>query len=261
MTDTDVEVQVEVARPPWWREIALIVVFYLAYSWVRNQFGSAAVDADVAFENAEVIIDIQKAMGLYFEPTVQGWFLDAEWFLRLANIFYGTLHFIATIGAMVYLYLRQPLHYPKWRTTIMATTGLALIGFATFPLMPPRLLGNCRVIGACVESPFVDTMAEIGGIWSFDSGTIEALSNQYAAMPSLHFGWAFWVFLVLRPHVSSLLGRVALYSYPWVTLFAIVVTANHYWIDALGGGLALLAGYLIATRIHARPLHSTPDGP
>ena len=106
-------------------------------------------------------------------------------------------------------------------------------------LMPPRLLGNCREVGACIDSPYIDTMAEYGGLWSFDSGLMESLSNQYAAMPSLHFAWALWSWLAIRKHITTKFGRFAIASYPPLTLFAIVVTANHYWIDALGGSLSL----------------------
>ncbi len=241
-------------RPRWWRELLIVAAFYLAYTWIRNQFGSAAVDASTAFRNAEWMIDAEKALGLYIEADLQEWFLDWEWFLRGWNIFYGTLHFAITLGVLGWLYVRRPDHYPRQRTTGLATTGLALVGFAAFPLMPPRLLGNCRPVGACIESPYVDTMAEIGGLWSFDSGTMEAISNQYAAMPSLHFAWALWSMYALLPHLRRPAARLFMLSYPWLTLFAIVVTANHYWIDAVGGALVYGAGWLIGRRIHPRAL-------
>lgn len=240
------------SRLKWWREALLVLGFYLIYSWVRNQFGSASVGADRAFENARDIIDLQRAMGLYIEPDIQGWFVDHGWFLRFWNIFYGTLHFLVTGVAMVFLYRRYPAEYPRYRNIGLATTGIALVGFAAYPLMPPRLLGDCGEYGACVESPFVDTVAVHGGWWSFDSGAVEAVSNQYAAMPSLHFAWAFWSFMVLAPRVRTLAARAAITAYPWLTVFAIVVTANHYWIDAVGGGVVLVAGWLVGNAITAK---------
>lgn len=250
-----------IERPRWWRELLIVGSFYLVYTWIRNQFGSAAVDADVAFANAEYMIDFERALGLYFEPELQRWFLEWDWFLRGWNIFYGTLHFVITVGVLVYLYLKRPVEYPRQRTTGLATTGIALAGFAIFPLMPPRLLGNCRVVGACVDSPYVDTMAEIGGIWSFDSGTMEAISNQYAAMPSLHFAWALWSLFALLPHLTRPSARLFMLAYPWLTLFAIVVTANHYWIDAAGGGVVFLAGWAIGRRLHPTELTLTGSTP
>ena len=250
------------ARLRWWREALLVIGFYMVYSWIRNQLGSASVSADLAFDNAELTIDIENAMGLYIEPDVQSWFVDLGWFLRFWNIFYGTMHFAVTAFVMVYLYRRHPAHYPRWRTIGLATTALALIGFATFPLMPPRLLGDCGIYGGCVPSPFVDTIEVHGGWVSLSSGAMEAVSNQYAAMPSLHFAWAFWCFLALAPLLRSRLARWALGLYPWLTLFAIVVTANHYWIDAVGGALVLAGGYVIGDRIerHAAARYARRDG-
>ena len=90
-------------------------------------------------------------------------------------------------------------------------------------------------------------MIHYEGLWSFDSGTFQAVSNQYAAMPSIHFAWAFWCFLALRGRVRSGWGRVCLYLYPPLTLFAVVVTANHYWIDAVAGIACLLLALAWAT--------------
>ena len=111
---------------------------------------------------------------------------------------------------------------------------LALIGFAFFPLMPPRLLPT--------SYGFVDTLHVFGGPWSFDSGPVAKASNQYAAMPSLHFGWASWCTATFWPWATTRCRRVLLVLYPFVTLFAIVVTANHYSLDALGGFVTFLIG-------------------
>ena len=236
----------------WWKEALLIIGFYLIYGWVRNQFGSAAVSPETAYDNAETIIDIQGWFGLNIEESVQGWFLDWGWFLRIWNIFYGTGHFLITGFALVWLYRRHPDDYPFWRTAGLTTTGLALIGFAVFPLMPPRLFGDCGTFGACVPSEFVDTVAVHGGWWTFTSGTMEEISNQYAAMPSLHFAWAYWSFLILAPRLQNKAAVWFMWAYPWLTVFAIVVTANHFWIDAVGGGLVLFLGWLYARWWHER---------
>ncbi len=75
------------------------------------------------------------------------------------------------------------------------------------------------------------------------------ISNQYAAMPSLHFAWSTWCACVLVPGIKPLWGKIVMASYPLLTLFAIVVTANHYWIDAAGGAAVLGLGYLIGGRL------------
>lgn len=238
-------------RLRWWRELVVIGTFYAVYSFVRNQFGSAAVDWTVAYNNARAVIDVERAMGLYQEARIQSWFIDWEIFLRFWNVFYGLFHFAVTALVLIFLYTRDPAAYPKWRTVGLVTTGVALVGFALFPLMPPRLLPDCGLYGACIGGTgFTDTVTELGGIWSFESDAVEKLSNQYAAMPSMHFGWSAWCFLALYPRLENRLGRAAIAAYPWLTVFAIVVTANHYWIDAVGGAAALAIGWVIASFIH-----------
>lgn len=240
----------------WWREIAYVVGFYGIYTLVRNQFGSAAVGARHAYENAVRLIDVEKTIGLFHEATIQGWFLGMPWLLRIFNVFYGSFHFVLTAGVLVWLAARHPRDYPTWRNTILIATALALVGFSLFPLMPPRLLCDCAY-GAGPQAAadglptFVDTLAVHGGLWSFGSSTMAAVSNQYAAMPSLHFGWSLWCALVLVPRVRHRWTRWLAAAYPVITLLTIIVTGNHYWIDALGGALVVGVGWLLGSRLAA----------
>jgi hypothetical protein len=139
------------------------------------------------------------------------------------------------IGVLVYLFLRHPSRYRLWRNTFAATTGLALIGFFFFPLLPPRLLP--------ASYGFTDSLRTIGGLWDFSSGAVANVSDQFAAMPSLHTGWSTWCAVALVPCVKPLWAKVALFVYPAATVFCIIVTANHYFADAIGGLLTLAAGY------------------
>jgi hypothetical protein len=231
-------VPVAPSRLRWWREVLYILAFYLVYSIIRNQFGSAAVPRAEAFHNAERMIDVERALGLFHEETLQDWFLPYNWFMQFWNVFYGTFHFVVTTFAIIWTFRRFPKRYPLWRNTLAFTTGLALIGFATFPLLPPRLLP--------ASFGFVDSLKEVGGLWSFDSGAMQKVSNQYAAMPSLHFAWSLWCLFVLFPQLRRPWAKALVVLYPVATLFAIMVTANHYWIDAAGGALTLTAGFLLA---------------
>ena len=236
-----------VRRLRWWQEVLFVLTFYGIYSFVRNQFGSAGspiTSKAEALDHALEIIRIERAMGLYHEETIQEWFLDWRWFIQFWNLFYGTFHFVVTAGCIIWLFRRFPERYVKWRTTLAATTALALIGFAFYPLLPPRLLHPSH--------GFIDTLKVYGGLWSFDSGAMSKVSNQYAAMPSLHFAWSTWCALVLVPTVRRMWVKVLAASYPWLTLFAIVVTANHYWLDAVGGAVILAVGLFVGSWWAAR---------
>lgn len=257
-----------VARMRWWKEALFILGFYLAYGQVRNQLGSDGIFAattDTAAKNAERVIAFEKQIGLFFEQDLQQWFLDWGWFLWFWNVFYGSLHFVVTIGVGLFLYRRFPLRFIRYRTGLAITTALGLIGFATFPLMPPRLLSSPPPYGGAMDKfSFVDTLSVHGGLWSFDSGTLQAISNQWAAMPSLHLAWAAWCTIAIAPVLKSISARAAMWLYPVATLFGVIITANHYWIDGLGGLVALALGMWFAHRIADRQMldmnNTTTDG-
>lgn len=257
-------------RVYWWKEAAIVVVFYVIYSWIRNQFGSNRIAAEgiprAAFRNAELIIRWEDAIGLYHESTIQAWFLPYTWFIQFWNVFYGTAHFIVTIAVFAVLFWKRPAVFPQWRNTLAAMTALAIVGFAFFPLMPPRLLdepcpweGPNSWGGRCIASElrgedesfgFVDTLATFGGPWSFDSETMASISNQYAAMPSLHIGWSTWCAIAMWPLLRRRRWKALMLLYPLVTLFCIVVTANHFWLDGVGGLIVFGLGALIGWGVH-----------
>ena len=240
----------------WWKEMLIAGGFYLVYTAVRNQFGSGGVgDRDIALNHAKAIIHIERSVGLWFEPQLQKWYLDLpyEGFIRVWNIYYGSLHFIVTIGVLVLAFRRIPFRYPYYRTMLAGATALAIVGFATFSLMPPRLLdestsefGGCYQKVECHQYGFVDTLAVHGGLWEFGSGGMAKVSNQYAAMPSLHFGWSSWCAITFMACYRGRRWRWWALAYPAATLFCILITANHFWFDALGGVAVLIGGWAIA---------------
>ena len=283
MTTIDDDVTVDEDEAPrrpdiglrWWREVIYIAVIYTLYSSVRNLFGSGdggAVIAEPAFNHAKAIIQIERNIGLYFEDRLQSWYLDlpAHGLIRVWNVWYGLFHFVVAATALILMFRRMPERYRLWRNTLALTTVLALVGFASFSLMPPRLLddpgifGGCQVYAAadgdarehelpekageapCDEFGYVDTTAEWGGWASFGSEEMAKVSNQYAAMPSMHIGWSTWCALVLVPMLRRRWAKVLAGLYPVMTLFVIIVTGNHYWIDGLGGLLCLGVGFLLA---------------
>jgi membrane-associated phospholipid phosphatase len=255
---TDDTVRSPAHRLFWWREVFYVVAFYGVYSAIRNQFGSAAVPSETAYRHALHVIRIERDLHAFFEPSLQHRFLDWRAFIQFWNLFYGTFHFVVTTFCIFWLFRRFPDRYVRWRTTLAITTALALIGFAGYPLMPPRLLHTIDP-----SFHFVDTLKAYGGLWSFDSGAMAKVSNQYAAMPSLHFAWSTWCALVLVPTLPRAWLKAIAALYPVLTLFAIVVTGNHYWLDAAGGaailGLGILGGTWWDRR--TRQLGAGAEGP
>ncbi|MCB0986425.1 MAG: phosphatase PAP2 family protein [Acidimicrobiales bacterium] len=269
----------------WWKEVLIAGTFYFIYSLVRSTFGAGVESRTIAFRHARGIIKVEDALGLWFEPSLQRWYLDlpGHGYIRGWNIFYGTAHFAVTMGVLLAAFFMAPRVYLFARTALAATTLLALGGFAAYTLMPPRLLDSNSIYGGCkgLEAGchgygIVDTIDVWGGIWKFGEGGMAVVSNQYAAMPSLHFGWSSWcavtVVLIMRARASTpavgtsgspapLPRRVWWVAlYPAATLFCILVTGNHYWLDAFFGGLVMLAGLWIAGRVQAWTDGRSPQG-
>ena len=256
------------------KEFTIIGTFYLLYSLTRNRFGSISISGtDVpmnAFNNAMKVIRVERALGLYHEESIQEWFLPYRSLLQALNTFYGTAHFAVTVTVFFVLFKYRKDVFPVFRNALAICTGLALVGFALFPLMPPRLLdapcpgtvaNEITYGGACIPHEtrnyngatsfgFVDTLDAYGGPWDFSDGAVAKASNQYAAMPSLHIGWASWCAFGMWPLMRRRWTRAAVLLYPALTLFCIVVTGNHFWLDGLGGLLVLGLGFALGMWIH-----------
>jgi len=131
---------------------------------------------------------------------------------------------------LTWLFVRHPARYVRWRSSLFGTTIVALVGFLAFPVMPPRLITSKFASGA-----YVDTLRTIGGLWNFEDGTIAKLSNQYAAMPSLHFAWSLWCCLAVWPLLRTRWARALAVAHPTLTLIAIVATASSSaWMSSGG---------------------------
>lgn len=219
----------------WWAEVLAVAAFYLVYSAIRNAGADRRAEA---FANALELIRIERWLGIYHERILNEWAMAFVPLAVFGNYFYGSLHFVVTIGVAVYLFRRWPDDWPLWRNTLGIATALALIGFRFWPLMPPRLLPAAY--------GFVDTMARYPTLWTFNSGAMRSLSNQYAAMPSVHCAWALWCACALVPRVRTATAKALAVAYPLLTVFVIVITANHFFLDAPAGFAVLGVGYVAA---------------
>ncbi len=218
----------------WVLEIIGVRALTTAYDWARDQLVGSESEA---FRHARQVIRAERLLGIYHEETIQEWFLPYRAFISFWNIFYGSVHFVMPIVALVWLYLKAPARYLRWRNTLFVMLGLGLLGFWLYPLMPPRLLP--------ASYGFVDTRLEYFGLGHASRDT--SADNLYAAMPSLHIGWATWIALSLWPLVRRWWAKALLVAYPSAQLFCTVVTANHFFLDAVGGWAVLGLAYLLAS--------------
>ncbi|WP_406066853.1 phosphatase PAP2 family protein [Streptomyces sp. NBC_01077] len=228
----------ESARPPLLRELALVTALFLIYKFGRL---FANGHESRAFRNADRVWDAERAIHLPGEGTIQQLLLHGEPLIRAANTYYAAVHFPATLAFLVWLYLRRPAHYVWSRRVLALVTGAALALHLLMPLAPPRMLA---------ASGLVDTARVYGPSVYGATPETDSMANQFAAMPSLHFGWALMVAIGLIAATRSR-WRVLWLLHPLFTLLVIVGTANHYWFDALAAA-ALLGLALIAVRAPGR---------
>ncbi|MGV4984989.1 phosphatase PAP2 family protein [Streptomyces sp. NRAIS4] len=221
-------------RPRLWFEILLIAVSYWTYSLIRN---AVPEQKGKALRNADWIRGVEHDLGIAVERSVNHAVNSVNWLIIGMNYYYATLHFIVTIGVLVWLYRWHPGRYAAARLALFATTGVALLGYYLFPLAPPRLMR---------DGHFVDTVMVHHTWGSMASGDLKHMSNQYAAMPSMHIGWSLWCGLTIFALASVPWVRVLGLLYPATTLLVIVATANHFWLDAVGGVLCLAFGFTVA---------------
>ncbi len=219
-------------------ELAVVSTVYLLYRSGRLFTRDASTQA---MRNAGLVIDVERSLGIFSEKAVQGWALGSDTVIDVMNRYYVGVHFPLTIAFLLWAYLRHPHAYRTIRTWFVIVTMAALAIHVGFPLAPPRMTPG-----------FVDTLHEFGPrIYSTDPR--RSVANQFAAMPSLHFGWSLMLavgFVAIKRTRRSALAFV----HPAVTLFAIVATGNHYWMDAIVAGLLVAVvgvGIVLWQLIHA----------
>lgn len=221
------------------QELGALAVLYGLYEVVR---GAPSENVEVAMRHASEIVTLEQSAGIYVERGIQEAAEAIPLAPTLLGLAYMLLHFAGTTMALVWLHRRHPERFPLVRTTVVAATALALIGYILYPTAPPRLAG----LG------FSDTVTTSAGI-NLSSDVLGALYNPFAAVPSLHFGYALIVGVALAWIARNRVVRIAGAAYPAAMLLIIVATGNHFFVDALLGGLVVVAGWLAARALVAPP--------
>ncbi|MBO7936475.1 MULTISPECIES: phosphatase PAP2 family protein [Streptomyces] len=227
-------------RLRWWTELPLILLVYACYSAGRLL---ARGDVTTAVDHGLAILRFEKALYLNAEHPLNRLFTREAWLGVPADFWYASLHYVVTPAVLVWLFRSRAEIYRAARTWLMTSTFIGLIGFTLLPTCPPRLLAESH--------GFVDTMAQYSsyGWWGGEASAprgMGGMTNQYAAMPSLHVGWALWCGVILWRHGGTRLAKTAAIVYPLVTTIVVMGTANHYFLDAAAGAAVMGAGLLLA---------------
>lgn len=214
------------------REVALVIFAYFAYFLVR---GFTEGNASQAIANGDLIIEIEKALGFYWEPAVQDRIVEHHWIVTVANWVYIWGHWPFIAGVAAWLLWKRPEAYSLFRNAFVISGAIGIVIFMLFPVAPPRLMPDAGL---------VDTVSEHSNAYRVLQPP--AFVNQYAAVPSLHFGWNLLIGIALITQSRWVIARIAGVLSPMLMASAIVLTANHYIFDAVAGGAVALTGLAAA---------------
>ena len=215
-------------------ELGLVALAFLLYFLVRGN----VVDRDAeALAHGHAIVNLEKSLGIYWEADLQRAILDSKALVRLFDAIYFWLDFplITALGIGMYIFRRR--QYTFARDALLVSGGVALIIYHLFPVAPPRLLP---------ESGLIDTLARYSHL-SYQAQSTQTFVNPYAAVPSLHVGWAFLLAVTAvwawpRNRLVWMLAALHPVSQSAATVF----TGNHYFFDAAAGLGVAAAGLTFA---------------
>lgn len=228
-------------------EIGLVACLYGLYDASRTLMSAPAA----GYRHADMILRAERLVGGVPERWLNHAVSAHAWVAIPCDFAYATLHFLVTPAVLVWLWRKNRCAYPRARTALAAATIVALIGFTTFPTAPPRLLHG-----------FIDTMSLYHryGWWSGAASAprgLASLTNQFAAMPSMHVGWAVWCGWQLLRHGNGVTSRVGGFAYPLVMTLVVLATANHFLMDAIAGTVVMIAACGLAEHL-ARSRETIP---
>jgi hypothetical protein len=217
-------------------EMAMVIGVYAAYEATR---GLVAGDAHVALRHAHDVVSLERSLHVFVEGHVQRAAQAVPGLIGTLGFAYLTLHLTVTGALLLWLHRRRPAVYPLVRTTLLLASALAVVGYVVFPTAPPRLSG----VG------IADTVSR--GHVNLNTGLVSSFYNPFAAVPSMHVGYALIVSVSLARYARHVVARLAGIAYPPFVLFVIVATGNHFLADAAAGAavaaVALLGARLLAT--------------
>jgi hypothetical protein len=237
----------------WWREILLIGVLYGAYEISR---GLGDVDVRAAVNNGREILHLERVWHLDPEQILNNLLHHATFLAVGASYFYSLAHYLVTPAVLIWMYRRHRAEYGRARTALAISTGLGLVGYLFLPTAPPRMVGGTGLRDILAET-------QRFGWWGHEGSVPRGwgeLTNQFAAMPSLHVGWAVWSGVLVALYARRKWVRGLGVAYPLVTTFVVMATGNHYFLDAVAGALVMAIGALLTHAVPERFV-TVPMGP
>ncbi len=223
-------------RVPWLlSQLALYLVMFQVYKLARKQF--IPPDDSIAFGHAKDVLGFEESLGLMFELDLQRWVLDrGDWLIGFFNHVYAYYMWIFLFGLLVLAFM-APVRYRYIRRAFFISMAIATPMYLLYPLAPPRFMEPHGW-------PFLDTLAIYGPNYFSETGLVTA--NRFAAMPSMHVGWTTFTAIALMLAIPNRMsGRVVMGILIVLITLTVMITGNHYWLDAVGGWLVIGAAFVV----------------
>lgn len=221
------------------RELILVAVLYVAYSASR-----LLADGDVpsAVAHALRIEHLERTLGLHWEPWLNGLFTHHHVLALVSSYWYASAHYVVTVAVLIAIFYARPSLYRDLRNALVLATGIALAFYLLTPTAPPRMLPTFHDILASTSAQ---------GWWGADASAprgLGTLTNELAAFPSMHAGWALWVRLAVYRTTRSRPARAAASIYALGTAVVVIGTANHWVLDVVAGWIIIAVTYAVLQR-------------
>jgi membrane-associated phospholipid phosphatase len=230
-------------------QIGALLSLEQAYEFVRGRLSPNT--PDIALLHSYRLLDLEWKHGLFVEQRLERFFLQFQPLMNAIDLFYVFGHLVGTIGVLVWIYVRRREQYAFVRNLLMLTTAIALLAFYVYPTAPPRMLGNYGFVDPLQLHHFVGEGGAQPSSYTY---------NPYAAMPSLHVGYALVVAWGLIVAERNTWIRVAAIFYPVVMAATVIISGNHWILDVAGAvvtvaisGTCILTLSWLGTRFLPRP--------
>ncbi len=217
----------------WWVEILTVLVGYGLYEIVQ---GLAPAHRTAAFTNARNLISFEHWLHIEVEPNVNHFVNEHAWLAYLTGYYYDSLHYLITPSVLAFLWFRRRNAYGRWRSALIMSSIASLVVFWLYAMAPPRM----------AQHGIVDTLVARHVLGTVESKGASTLVNDFAAMPSLHVGWALWCAAAIVS-TTTVRWRYLAWLYPVATTLVVLGTGNHYLLDAAGGVVVLLIGIALTS--------------
>lgn len=234
------------ARPALLGQVAVVGLFVLAYDRLRALAPGRSM---LAFADSTRVLRCEWVLHLDPEHALNAWLASRHTLALLASTYYDTAHFLVSLPLLAVVYVRSPAQYRWLRNVLALTNALALLGFAFFPLAPPRMLPG-----------YVDTVAVTHALGGWGT-SLSTQADELAAMPSLHTAWALWCALAVFALTRRRWVRGLAIAHVALTVLVILGTGNHYLADVIAGAACLILSTLITHHLFRGRRQFTPWRP